>query len=84
MSYFLRADESGRQPIVMVELLLDQCSLVYGNAPCTAAIGVTGATQVLLTLGRRAKIRKTTRAVRYCIGSIRRRLRCRTTLTKAR
>jgi len=49
VSYFQRATESGREPIVMVELLLDQCSLVYGNAPCTAAIGVTGSTQCFNT-----------------------------------
>lgn len=32
----------GRRPITIVELVLDSCANVYGNAPCTAAIGTTG------------------------------------------
>ncbi|MBZ9674558.1 hypothetical protein [Mesorhizobium sp. ES1-1] len=32
----------GRRPITVVELDLDFCNNVYGTAPCTAAVGVTG------------------------------------------
>lgn len=33
----------GRRPITVVELVLDACANVYGTAPCTAAVGTTGA-----------------------------------------
>jgi hypothetical protein len=33
----------GRQPITIVEIDQDRCALTYGTAPCTAALGVTGA-----------------------------------------
>ncbi|MDD5273581.1 MAG: hypothetical protein PHU14_12785 [Methylovulum sp.] len=32
----------GREPITIVEIDQSFCSLTYGSAPCTAAIGVTG------------------------------------------
>ena len=32
----------GKRAVQIVELHLDRCSLTYGGAPCTAAIGVTG------------------------------------------
>ena len=34
--------ELGREPLQIVEYDIDYCSLVYGVAPCTAALGVTG------------------------------------------
>lgn len=34
--------ESGREPVQIVEIDQDFCTRVYGNAPCTAALGVTG------------------------------------------
>lgn len=40
------ADEeksAGREPIQIVEIDLDKCSLTYGTSPCTADIGTTGA-----------------------------------------
>lgn len=33
---------SGREPFVVVELEQDQCRLIYGQSPCTAALGTTG------------------------------------------
>lgn len=33
---------SGREPIAIVEIDQVLCNLVYGNSPCTAALGVTG------------------------------------------
>jgi hypothetical protein len=33
----------GRRPVTVVEIDLDFCQNVYGVAPCTAAVGVTGA-----------------------------------------
>lgn len=32
----------GREAVVIVELVQDFCALTYGNAPCTASLGVTG------------------------------------------
>lgn len=40
----------GRQPVVIVELDQDFCQLEYGVAPCTAAIGTTGARKCFNTL----------------------------------
>ena len=36
------ANTSGREPITIVEIDQDLCSLTYGTAPCTASIGTTG------------------------------------------
>lgn len=33
---------SGREPITIVELDQDTCTLTYGTSPCTASIGTTG------------------------------------------
>jgi len=32
----------GREPVTVVELKCSRCSLVYGDAPCTAEVGTTG------------------------------------------
>lgn len=42
MSYEELSQEFGKQPVQIVELYLDKCSLSYGVAPCSAAIGSTG------------------------------------------
>jgi hypothetical protein len=34
--------KSGREPIAIIQIDQDFCSLVYGESPCTAEIGVTG------------------------------------------
>jgi hypothetical protein len=34
--------KSGREPIAIIQIDQDFCSLVYGETPCTAEIGVTG------------------------------------------
>jgi hypothetical protein len=34
--------KSGREPIAIIQIDQDFCSLVYGETPCTAQIGVTG------------------------------------------
>ena len=39
----------GRIPLVIVELDQEVCSRVYGSAPCTASIGVTGTTRCFNT-----------------------------------
>jgi len=36
MSHYDQAKKPGRQPIRIVELVLDQCALFYGNDPCNA------------------------------------------------
>lgn len=43
MSYATEKARPGREPCTIVELDLDVCARTYGNAPCTAAVGVTGA-----------------------------------------
>lgn len=43
MSLEAERARAGRRPFTVVEIELDYCSLAYGGAPCTAAIGVTGA-----------------------------------------
>lgn len=45
MSYIARAKTMGRRPVTVVEIDLDYCTRTYGTAPCTAALGVTGATK---------------------------------------
>lgn len=42
MSFDTERLVAGREPISIVELHLDYCSLDYGVAPCTAEIGTTG------------------------------------------
>lgn len=36
---------SGREPVTIVEIDQDRCVNVYGTAPCTAEVGVTGSTK---------------------------------------
>ncbi len=43
MSFDELSRTPGRQPVIIVEMDLDYCPNTYGVAPCTAAIGVTGA-----------------------------------------
>jgi hypothetical protein len=43
MAYADLAAQPGKQSVTIVELRLDLCQNVYGTAPCTAAIGITGA-----------------------------------------
>jgi hypothetical protein len=49
MSFETQAKISGREPFTVVELLLDRCSLRYGESPCQASLGVTGNTQCFNT-----------------------------------
>lgn len=42
MTYDSERKKSGRAPLSVVEIYPDICANVYGNSPCTAAIGVTG------------------------------------------
>ncbi len=42
MTFTEQAAEFGRIPCVIVELDLDRCTNVYGEAPCAAAVGVSG------------------------------------------
>lgn len=42
MSYATEKAKLGRTPCIVVEIDLDYCSLEYGTAPCTAAVGTTG------------------------------------------
>lgn len=42
MTHAVEARRLGREPITIVELDLDYCTLTYGVAPCMAALGFTG------------------------------------------
>ena len=42
MTYDEERTKYGRQPVWIVELVLDYCALTYGLSPCTAAIGTSG------------------------------------------
>lgn len=42
MSYETEKKKAGREPVYMVDLLLDYCDHSYGNLPCRAALGITG------------------------------------------
>lgn len=43
MTYESEGNKKGRRPIIVFEMDVDQCTLVYGDSPCTAEVGVTGA-----------------------------------------
>lgn len=45
MSYDTLKGALGRDHITIVEVDMPSCSLVYGNSPCTASVGVTGSTK---------------------------------------
>ncbi len=45
MTYESQAAKSGRRPVAVVRLYLPTCNLTYASAPCTAELGVTGATR---------------------------------------
>jgi hypothetical protein len=42
MTYDTLRVKVGRRPVTVVELDLDFCTHVYGTAPCTASVGLTG------------------------------------------
>lgn len=42
MTYADELKKPGREPVVIVEIELDYCSLTYGVAPCTAVVGING------------------------------------------
>lgn len=50
MTYEALKQEMGKQFVVIVELYIDKCSLVYGVAPCTAAVPTTGTQKCFNTL----------------------------------
>jgi hypothetical protein len=63
------SDVFGRQPVTIVEIDQDFCSLVYGTSPCTAELGVTGAKKCFNTIKTcqdRANYDKTTLTLRFC------------------
>lgn len=51
MSFLDEAKKTGRNPINIVEIDLDTCSLSYGVSPCAASIGTTGADKCYNTFG---------------------------------
>lgn len=42
MSFDSEKRSLGREPVMIVEIDADYCTLTYGAAPCTAVVGVTG------------------------------------------
>ena len=69
MSYSSESAKYGRIPTVFVELDMDFCANVYGSSPCTAAIGVTGASKcynTYATCQSKPNFNKTTKTYRFC------------------
>lgn len=59
----------GREPITIVEIDQDFCSLTYGTAPCTASIPTTGSIKCFNTLKTcqdRANYDKDTLTLKFC------------------
>lgn len=62
----------GREPITIVEIDQDFCSLTYGSAPCTASLGVTGSSKcynTLTTCQDTANYDLSTLTLRFCSQS---------------
>lgn len=69
MTYANEAAKFGRIPTTFVECDMDFCANVYGNAPCTAAVGVTGAAKCYNTYATcqdKPHFVKTTKTYRFC------------------
>jgi len=69
MSFNTEAAKFGRIPTIFVECDMDFCANVYGNAPCTAAVGVTGAAKCYNTYATcqdKPHFVKTTKTYRFC------------------
>lgn len=63
-------DQPGREPVTIVEIDQDFCSLTYGTSPCAASLGVTGARKcfnTLKTCQSVANFDKTTLTLRFCM-----------------
>ena len=45
MTFDTLKNSLGRNHVTVVEVDMPACSLVYGNSPCTASVGVTGSTK---------------------------------------
>lgn len=69
MSYDVVKKDFVKEKFWVIELDLDTCNLVYGNAPCTAAVGVTGDQKCFNTASTcqdRANYDRGTKTYRYC------------------
>lgn len=69
MSITTEASKFGRIPTTFVECDMDFCANVYGNAPCTASVGVTGAANCYNTYATcqdKPHFVKTTKTYRFC------------------
>lgn len=69
MSYSNEVTKYGRIPTVFVECDMDFCANTYGNSPCTASVGVTGAAKCFNTYATcqdKPHFVKTTKTYRFC------------------
>jgi hypothetical protein len=69
MSFTTEAAKFGRIPTTLVECDMDFCANVYGNAPCTASVGVTGAAKCYNTYATcqdKPHFVKITKTYRFC------------------
>lgn len=69
MSYDVAKKEFVKEKFWVIEIDLDTCNLVYGNSPCTAAVGVTGEQKCFNTASTcqdRANYDRGTKTYRYC------------------
>lgn len=65
--------EPGREPVTVIEIDQDFCSLVYGESPCMAALGTTGARKCFNTLKTCqdvANFDKSILTLRFCSPSV--------------
>lgn len=67
MSYAEQAAKVGRQPITIVEIDLDYCSLTFGTSPCTATgSGDAKCFNCFKTCQDTANFTKTTKTYKFC------------------
>lgn len=69
MSYDEAKKEFVKEKFWVIEMDLDKCNLVYGQLPCTAAVGVTGDQKCFNTASTcqdRANYDRGTKTYRYC------------------
>lgn len=69
MSYDEAKKEFVKEKFWVIEIDLDTCNLVYGESPCTAAVGVTGDQKCFNTASTcqdRANYDRGTKTYRYC------------------
>lgn len=67
MTFAAESAKVGRQPLTVIELDLDSCSLTFGTAPCAAILGVNGRCyNTRASCQDTANYTRTTKTYRFC------------------